>query len=81
MCGGLFLLCRLLALGLQIQVTESLEESQLRSSINENCSRFIKPQHEDIRFAVTSHFTNVDESMCPPWYQQSNKNGKCEEVM
>ena len=78
MYRGLIVLFQLLALGLQIQITESLEESQVRDVENENCSHFLTPQHEDFKFGVKSHFTNVDESMCPPWYQESNKKDKCE---
>ena len=75
-CGLVLLFQLLLILGLHIQITDTIDENQVNAAINENCSRFITPQHiKDIRFAVKSHFTNVDESMCPPWYQQK---GKCE---
>ena len=76
---GLVLLFQLLIVGLQIHITEAIDENQVNAAINENCSRFITPQHEYIRLAVKSHFTNVDESMCPPWYDQSKQKGKCEQ--
>ena len=66
----------MLMLGLQIHITEAIDENQVNATVNKNCSRFIAPQQENFRSAVKSHFTNMDESMCPPWY--SKGKNKCE---
>ena len=93
MDGGICLLIQLLALGLQIHTNEGLERSTIDATVNENCTRYITSQHEDLTlktscanyFGNNSQFggaeysqsTNSGEIMCPPWYQ---RNGaiKCE---
>ena len=90
---GLYLFTQLLALGLQIHTNEGLEESQMNAIVNENCTRYIKSQHESLVFttdcangygnnsqmggAEQSYSTYSGELVCPPWYQK-NGGGKCE---
>ena len=90
---GIYLLTQLLVLGLQIHTNEGLETSQMNAIVNENCTRYITSQHEDLKFATgytngygnnsqlggveQSHSTYSGELVCPPWYQR-NGDGKCE---
>ena len=87
---GICLLIQLVALGLQIHTNEGLERSAI---VNENCTRYITSQYEDLTLKTScanyygnnsqfggaeySQSTNSGEIMCPPWYQ---RNGaiKCE---
>ena len=46
---GICLLVQLLALGLQIHTNEGLEKSTIDAIVNENCTRYITSQHEDLK--------------------------------
>ena len=87
------MISQLLALGLQIHTNEGLEKSTIDAIVNENCTRYITSQHEDLKLkascandcvnnsqfggAECSQSTYSGELMCPPWYQR-NGDGKCE---
>ena len=90
---GVCLLIQLLALGLKIQTTDGLEQSQVNAAVNEDCTRYCNStsQYRALKStagltatygrtsegAVKPLVTDFEESQCPPWYTR-NRDSECE---